>query len=239
MTSYAELFTALALPFETWEVKSRDLKRKDGTIIGQALYTSARTVMNRLDQVLGPENWEPAYTPMGNGAYLCRLTITLPDGRKVTKEGIGGVADMDDAGDNEKSGASDALKIAASHFGVGRYIWRDGVPVFAREDFNREEQRILNPVAEAPPPPREVVKPTQPARKTTPAAVATHPALVSGKALYDWCRSKNFLAAVAGWGRDQGYPSRMLDWSLGQRAAALEYAEHLLDSALKPSARVG
>src|SRR5262245_16742289 len=79
MTQYPDLFAALAAPFEPHEVKTRLGSN------GRALtYITARTAMNRLDGVLGPENWHDDYTPLEN-SVICRLTVRLPDGREVTK----------------------------------------------------------------------------------------------------------------------------------------------------------
>ena len=125
MTQFPELFAALAAPFSDKEVKilpkGRGMK-----------YITARTVMNRLDSVLGPENWEDSYVP-GEKGVLCVLTITLPDGRKVTKADAGGHAGMQDEGDDEKSGFSDAFKRAAVKFGIGRVLYGDGVPTYQKQ----------------------------------------------------------------------------------------------------------
>jgi hypothetical protein len=51
MTQFPDLFAALAAPFEAHEVRTRT----QGT--RQVHYITARTAMNRLDSVLGPENW--------------------------------------------------------------------------------------------------------------------------------------------------------------------------------------
>jgi hypothetical protein len=51
MTQFPDLFAALAAPFEAHEVRTR----MQGT--RQVHYITARTAMNRLDSVLGPENW--------------------------------------------------------------------------------------------------------------------------------------------------------------------------------------
>jgi hypothetical protein len=51
MTQHSDLFAALAAPFDPDEVK---LRAQAGR---QLHYVTARTVMNRLDDVLGPENW--------------------------------------------------------------------------------------------------------------------------------------------------------------------------------------
>src|ERR671917_2060920 len=126
MTQHQDLFAALAAPFERDEVKVRSQNGR------QLQYITARTVMNRLDNVLGPENWWDEYVPSEN-SVLCRLSIRLPDGSTLTKCDAGGYAGMADQGDDDKSGFSDAFKRAAAKFGVARYLYRDGVPSFVRE----------------------------------------------------------------------------------------------------------
>lgn len=122
-TAFPELFAALAKEFPREEVK---FLPKGGR---QLAYVTARTVMNRLDEVLGPENWSDRYTP-GSESVMCSITVRLPDGREVTKCDAGGYAGMSDSGDDDKSGFSDAFKRAAVKFGVGRHLYRDGVPNF-------------------------------------------------------------------------------------------------------------
>ena len=51
--------------------------------------------MNRLDSVLGPENWWDEYIPLEN-SVVCKLSIRLPDGSIVTKADAGGYAGMAD-----------------------------------------------------------------------------------------------------------------------------------------------
>jgi len=125
MTQHRDLFAALAAPFEPEEVKLR-------TQAGRQLhYVTARTVMNRLDEVLGPENWWDDFVPLEH-SVICRLTIRLPDGQILIKSDAGGYAGMADPGDDDKSGFADAFKRAAVKFGVARYLYRDGIPKFAR-----------------------------------------------------------------------------------------------------------
>src|SRR4051794_14141752 len=126
MTQHQDLFAALAAPFDRDEVKVRSTAGR------QLHYITARTVMNRLDNVLGPENWWDEYSPNEN-SVLCRLTIRLPDGSTLTKSDAGGYAGMADSGDDDKSGYSDAFKRACVKFGVARYLYRDGVPTFVQE----------------------------------------------------------------------------------------------------------
>lgn len=123
MTEYPELFADLAAPFASHEVKTRSQANR------QFRYITARTAMNRLDEVVGPENWWDDYVP-NDESVLCRLSIRLPDGRVVTKTDAGGHAGMSDTADDEKSAYSDAFKRAAAKFGVGRYLYGDGAPRF-------------------------------------------------------------------------------------------------------------
>lgn len=123
MTQYAQLFTALSAPFGRNEIKTRPQGGR------QLQYITARTVMNRLDEVLGPESWWDEYQPLEH-SVICRLTIRLPDGITLTKSDAGGNAGMSDTGDDEKSGFSDAFKRAAVKFGIGRHLYGDGVATF-------------------------------------------------------------------------------------------------------------
>ena len=51
MTQFPELFAALGASFESQTVRVRSQAGR------QLHYITARTAMNRLDSVLGPENW--------------------------------------------------------------------------------------------------------------------------------------------------------------------------------------
>ena len=121
MTSYPELFNELLAPFEPASVKSRKQAGRE------LRYITARTAMNRLDEAVGPENWWDEYE-QSERSVVCKLTLRLPDGKLLTKVDVGGHAGMQDEGDDEKSGFSDAFKRAAAKFGVGRYLYNDGVP---------------------------------------------------------------------------------------------------------------
>jgi len=121
MTRFPDLFAALAAPFDAREIKTRPQGKQ------RLSYVTARTVMNRLDEVVGPENWWDDYE-QNEESVVCRLTLRLPDGTTVTKCDAGGHAGMADTGDDEKSAYSDAFKRAAVKFGVGRHLYGDGIP---------------------------------------------------------------------------------------------------------------
>lgn len=234
-TRYPELFASLAAPFEGGEVKALS-KGKGGRTIH---YVTARTVQNRLDQVLGPENWWPAFQPAGESSVLCLLTIRLPDGQVVTKCDAGGAADMSDEGDADKSAHSDALKRAAAMFGVARYLYKDGVPQFVR-DYVHGKIEVADTgkpkKLEAHPPqskPRALPSPSpspSPVQEPAPVPLPLPPGCpADGKALYKWLKDRELacrfeLSKYLGqWGRLQGLPVKMLGWDADQ--VALGYLE--------------
>lgn len=106
-----------------WRVQGQPYER-NGTFFALALaYIDARDVMDRLDEVCGPANWQTEYTETAAGRVICRLGIRL-DGEWVWKsDGAGGTAV-----EAEKGGVSDALKRAAVAWGIGRYLYRLDAP---------------------------------------------------------------------------------------------------------------
>lgn len=82
-------------------------------------YLDARDVMDRLDMVCGPENWQDEYTETARGRVLCKIGIRVGDDWVWKSDGAG-----ETAVEGEKGGISDALKRAAVHWGIGRYLYR-------------------------------------------------------------------------------------------------------------------
>lgn len=156
-TSHRNICLALAAEFHPSEIK---VLAKGGK---QMPYVTARVVMNRLDEVIGLENWWDEYTA-SDSSVQCRLTIRLPDGATVTKADAGAYAGMADDGDDDKSGYSDAFKRAAVKFGIGRFLYKDGVPIYPEDHVNGE-------VVEQAPRPQS--QPSGPTPK--PTVTARHP----------------------------------------------------------------
>jgi hypothetical protein len=254
MTKYPDLFASLAAPFEPGQVKERSAGRGGNMMLS---YVTARTVMNRLDDVLGPENWWDSYHATEH-SVLCKLTIRIPDGSIITKEDAGGYAGMEtrtrtgemvrDDENDEKSGYSDAFKRAAAKFGVGRYLYRDGVPEFVRE-------RVGEPAAPAPrdhsspPPERASRREPQPAPRShhePPARQDSPPqgeprkygAPTTGRALFAWCKKveeekgQGLVVYLNKWGKLQDLPGRMIDWDAEQ--VALGYSEGCRKVGIEP-----
>lgn len=113
---------ALAEPFEPREVKFKPQMVKNNRCLAMA-YIDARLIQDRLDEVVGVENWRDNYVMLPDGSVQCRLSVRL-DGRWVTKEDVGSTSEQPDQGDRLKAAFSDALKRAAVKFGIGRYLYR-------------------------------------------------------------------------------------------------------------------
>jgi hypothetical protein len=127
-TKHPEIFEALAAPFH-----ASDVKQRAGQGNQKLSYITARTVENRLDEVLGPEGWDFELTAWGTD-LIGTLVIRLPDGSVVRKSDVGGRAGMKTGDDDTKSAASDALKRCAVLLGVGRYLYNDGQVSFVQHE---------------------------------------------------------------------------------------------------------
>jgi hypothetical protein len=113
---------AIAEPFEPGEIKFKPQMVKNNRCLAMA-YIDARLIQDRLDDVLGPENWEDAYDLLPDGSVMCKLRLKL-GGDWITKIDVGSPSEQPDSGDRLKAAFSDALKRAAVKFGIGRYLYR-------------------------------------------------------------------------------------------------------------------
>lgn len=80
-------------------------------------YVDARQVMDLLDQIVGPANWQDHYREVSGNVY-CDLQIRV-DGEWVTKSDCGSESNIE----AEKGQASDAFKRAAVKWGIGRFLY--------------------------------------------------------------------------------------------------------------------
>ena len=99
-------------------------------------YISNRAIMDRLDEVCGPENWKNEFGVGPDGGVLCGLSI-CSNGRWITK--------WDGAGNTEieavKGGLTTSMRRAAVQWGIGRYLYRIPArwePVDSKGRFQRQ-----------------------------------------------------------------------------------------------------
>ncbi len=107
-------------PFDDLEFRLQSCGEKNGKFWGLVLaYVTNRAIQNRLDEVVGPENWKNEFTKGPDGGILCGLSIKI-NGEWVTKY---------DGAENTnieavKGGLSGAMKrAAATGWGIGRYLY--------------------------------------------------------------------------------------------------------------------
>jgi hypothetical protein len=95
-------------------------KGSNGKIWGMALaYVTNRAIMNRLDEVCGPENWKNEFKAAPDGGILCGISIKVGD-EWVTKWDGAENTDIEAV----KGGLSGAMKRAAVQWGIGRYLYK-------------------------------------------------------------------------------------------------------------------
>jgi hypothetical protein len=116
-----QLMRDLAAPFDANQVHWKPQNVKDNRAMAVA-YLDARAVQDRLDRVLGAENWADDYQVLPDNCVLCRLKLRL-GGEWVQKVDVGAPSEQPDEGDRRKAAFSDALKRAAVKFGIGRYLY--------------------------------------------------------------------------------------------------------------------
>ena len=123
----------LSRPFAPEDLEWRIQVTSKDKVSGLAIpYVTNRAIQDRLDEVVGPENWYNDYKPWhGNGkkdAQLCGISIYI--------EGKGFVTKWDGAEDTDiepvKGGLSDSMKRAAVQWGVGRVLYKMTKPLWVR-----------------------------------------------------------------------------------------------------------
>ena len=118
---------ALSAPFPLSAVDFKpQVMNKERTSGMATTYVDARAVAERLDSVL-PFGWSAGYRTIHSETdrfvVECALTLTLSDGRTVTRADVGESDNGANEASRHKSAYSDALKRAAVQFGVGRYLY--------------------------------------------------------------------------------------------------------------------
>ncbi|GIV58162.1 MAG: DNA repair protein Rad52 [Bacteroidetes bacterium] len=98
------------------------VSKKTGKALAAA-YVTNRAIMDRLDQVVGPENWRNEFVSGPEGGVLCGLSI-----RVVREDGTAEWVTKWDGAENTdvepvKGGLSSSMRRAAVQWGIGRYLY--------------------------------------------------------------------------------------------------------------------
>ncbi len=249
-TKFPQIFQSLAEPFEQHEVKEKPLFRKGQSTGRVAKYASQRAYENRLDAVVGPESWSDSYTVHPWGVQ-CDLTITLPDGSRVTKSGCSEPTQVEPW----KGAYSGAFKIAARKFGIGRYLYDEGVVDYETGELERPEITSTPPVPGQYQPTSYPQQPAAPPQLSTPPAgygQTAQPARGGGGGrnhpTYGWCPKNGgglfawskkmeeqtgfkIIQYIDNWAVAKGFPRSYKEWSDDQIFAGWSEACRKLDEA--------
>lgn len=147
-----EVFKVLQAPFHPDDIEWRPQRFvKNGKT--QALaYVTARAVMERLDEAVGPANWDMGLEPIDMGVtskldkqgnttdlkgFKCVLILRIEDEegnvQYVQRADVANLTDFEAI----KGGASGAMKRAAVQFGIGRYLYGIGDTWAETDDYGR------------------------------------------------------------------------------------------------------
>jgi len=157
-----QIMKELKAPFKEDELEFRVGATNKDKSMGLALaYVEARAIQNRLDEVVGFNNWKVTYREV-NGGFICSMSLRI-DSEWVSKEDGAQNTDYESV----KGGISSAFKrVAASGWGIGRYLydvknqWFPIKPKGTRYEFavtpkidsegkDNVSVRISNPIKEA------------------------------------------------------------------------------------------
>ena len=122
-----KMLNKLRIPFPEEDIEWRIQQQGLSGGVPWALvlaYVTNRAIMDRLDDVVGPEHWTNDFTQSPNGGVLCTLGIR-----------VYGDGDLDswvyktDGADNTdiekvKGGLSNSMKRAGVQWGIGRYLYK-------------------------------------------------------------------------------------------------------------------
>lgn len=108
----------LPLPKIHWRAQSISIRNPDSPKAMALAYMDARDVMDRLDDVCGPQNWEDSHIETAKGRIISTIKIWINDKWVSKSDGAG-----ETAMEGEKGGLSDAFKRAAVKWGIGRYLY--------------------------------------------------------------------------------------------------------------------
>ena len=129
-----KIWEALKKPFTESDIEWRVCRSgvtNDRAWIMCLCYVTNRAIMDRLDEIVGAENWKNEFKQAPEGGILCGISIkvkgkinmvdkTLTETEWVTKWDGAENTDVESV----KGGLSSAMKRAAVQWGIGRYLYR-------------------------------------------------------------------------------------------------------------------
>ena len=130
-----EITKGLANPFRKEEEHTRQQSGKTFT------YAQIQSYEQRLDEVVGIENWQCRYEFGTNGEIICYLGVRFGDDWVWKADGAGQTQF-----EAEKGGLTDAFKRACKRFGLGRYFyWGEHLPqrTPVKKEWTKKQRDII------------------------------------------------------------------------------------------------
>ena len=149
----------LKAPFKENELEFRVGATNKDKSMGLALaYVEARAIQNRLDEVVGFNNWKVTYREV-NGGFICSMSLRI-DSEWVSKEDGAQNTDYESV----KGGISSAFKrVASSGWGIGRYLYdlkNNWFPIDQRgKGYRFKEKSVMSAEMGVSPKDNSIVKP--------------------------------------------------------------------------------
>lgn len=125
MEMKAEMTSLLRRPFKAdeieWRVQSAG-RKKDGSVWARIVpYVTNRAIMDRLDETFGIDGWKSEFRDWHGVGAVCRLSYKIGDEWLYHEDGAN-LTEIEPV----KGGISNAMKRAAVHLGIGRYLYNLG-----------------------------------------------------------------------------------------------------------------
>ncbi len=258
-TVYPDFFAALAQPFYQDEIKTRSGGggRQLAYITARQAMNRLDTVCGPENW---RNRYRLESLPAGLTAVVCTIEIKVEGewvgkedagGFKAMTEKNRDGQQVEDEENTVKTGYSDAFKRAAVLWGIGRELYRDGVAWFdvtPQPQAVREPELARSAPAEAAPaddrpPPKErgrwgnnPTPPPEPAPQQDRPSNGGGNQPRSGKALFAWLKEQEqtheikLLSFVNAYGKQQGFPGRIVDWDSNQAIDAYKEAARKIQS---------
>ena len=117
--SVEQIMAELRAPFKDSELEYRVGATNRDKTMGLALcYVEARAIQNRLDEVVGFNNWHTSFREI-SGGFICTLSLRV-EGEWISKQDGAPITEFESV----KGGISSAFKrVASSGWGLGRYLY--------------------------------------------------------------------------------------------------------------------
>lgn len=162
-----DVYAQLVAPFPVDEIEIKPGATTRDKAKALALpYADIRVYQERLDAIVGAQNWSVEYRHISESAVFCRLTVL-----GVVREDVGEChkVDKDGVPDENRScsAVAQSFKRACSAFGIGRYLY--SLPQIWGE-FDGQKKQFADPLRVAQDIYKRAGLPTGGGRRTNPAA---------------------------------------------------------------------